>query len=313
MEKERAPDDLLSDLWLSELSRLLPELSERYPDLPTPAADEAQARARLFEAVARLIGTLTERAPIVLFLDDLQWADPDTLDLLRHAARRWSADGAPVLLVVGIRAEALDLDEALSEWISWLVRDRRARRLELETLSGGDVSRLLGASAEGHERPKRRSANGASGGDPDALARFGGWLFEETGGQPFFLTETLRALSDRGLVAVLPRTGGGWVLDVSAAVSHEDALRGMLPPGVYEVLRLRLSRLSRRASEALWAGAVLGQRFGFESLLRVAGLGEDEGLTLLDEAERARLVREADAEEDDPAAAGYYAFCHGKI
>ena len=302
LEGERAPDDLLSDLWLSELSRLLPELSERYPDLPAPAADEALAQAHLFEAVARLVGTLAERAPVVLFLDDLQWADWGTLDLLRHAARRWFEDSAPVLLIAGIRAEALDYDGTLSEWVSWLVRDRRARRLELEILDDGDVSRLLAASA-----------NGAPGGGSDALRRFGGWLFEETGGQPFFLTETLRALSDRGLVTVLPRSGGGWTLDVSAAVSQEDALRGVLPPGVHEVLRVRLSHLSPRAAQALSAAAVLGQRFSFETLIRVASLSEDEGLDLLDEAERARLVREADAEEDDPAAVGYYAFSHDKI
>jgi hypothetical protein len=51
VDRERAPDDLLEDVWLSELSRLLPELKERYPDLPPPASNEVSAKARLFEAV----------------------------------------------------------------------------------------------------------------------------------------------------------------------------------------------------------------------------------------------------------------------
>src|SRR3989449_1508191 len=54
LEEENAPEDLLDDLWLAELSRLLPELRVRYPDLPAPTRDELVARARLFEAVARL-------------------------------------------------------------------------------------------------------------------------------------------------------------------------------------------------------------------------------------------------------------------
>src|SRR5207253_7900030 len=54
LERANAPEDVLSDVWLAELSRLLPELRDRYPDLPLPAADEATAQPRLFEAVARL-------------------------------------------------------------------------------------------------------------------------------------------------------------------------------------------------------------------------------------------------------------------
>src|SRR5919112_1002476 len=76
VERERAPDDLLEDTWLSELSRLLPELKERYPDLPTPASSSGSgetAKGALFEAVARMVGALASRAPVVLFLDDLQW------------------------------------------------------------------------------------------------------------------------------------------------------------------------------------------------------------------------------------------------
>jgi DNA-binding SARP family transcriptional activator len=62
LEQENAPDDLLSDVWLAELSRLLPELHDRYPDLPAPSADATLARARLPEAVARLGQALAARS-----------------------------------------------------------------------------------------------------------------------------------------------------------------------------------------------------------------------------------------------------------
>src|SRR5215207_6957033 len=75
IERERAPDDLLEDVWLSELSRLLPELKERYPDLPPPTSsgEEEMAKGALFEAIARMVEALASGAPeVVLFLDDLQ-------------------------------------------------------------------------------------------------------------------------------------------------------------------------------------------------------------------------------------------------
>jgi predicted ATPase len=90
MERERAPDDLLEDAWLAELSRLLPELKERYPDLPPPTSGEGEpAKGALFEAVARTGMALAFRAPLVLFLDDLQWTDAATLEVLDYAGRRW--------------------------------------------------------------------------------------------------------------------------------------------------------------------------------------------------------------------------------
>src|SRR5919112_551445 len=76
VERERAPDDLLEDVWLSELSRLLPELKERYPDLPSqPSGEREMAKEALFEEITRLVEALASLPPVILFLDDLEWAD----------------------------------------------------------------------------------------------------------------------------------------------------------------------------------------------------------------------------------------------
>ncbi len=93
LEEENAPEDLLDDLWLAELARLLPELRGRYPDLPAPTEDALTARGQLFEAVARLLDALAQRAPLVLLLDDLQWADEASLDLLRYLGASWIRHG----------------------------------------------------------------------------------------------------------------------------------------------------------------------------------------------------------------------------
>jgi predicted ATPase len=95
LRRENAPEDLLGDVWLGELSGLLTELRERYPALRPPKA-YASSGTRLFEAVARLGAALAERSPLVFFLDDIQWCEPARLDLLSYAAESWGSARAPI-------------------------------------------------------------------------------------------------------------------------------------------------------------------------------------------------------------------------
>src|SRR5947199_2164883 len=123
LEEENAPEDLLDDVWLAELSRLLPELRGRYPDLPAPTEDELMAKMRLFEAVARLFDALARSAPLVLLLDDLQWVDGPSLELLRYLGRHWKGHDSQVLLLGTVRSEELELNPQLSAQLVDLGRD----------------------------------------------------------------------------------------------------------------------------------------------------------------------------------------------
>src|SRR5205085_2649486 len=124
IERENAPDDLLSDLWLAELARLLPELCDRYPDLPAPTGDKSVARNRLFEAVARLGQALAARVPLVLFIDDVQWADAASLDVVHYLARRFAESQTPALLLLTLRMGASAMRCALAEGRSGIDRAR---------------------------------------------------------------------------------------------------------------------------------------------------------------------------------------------
>ena len=86
--------------------------SPRYPDLPAPTGETSVARNRLFEAVARLLQALAKRAPLIVFIDDVQWADAASLDLLQFATRRWLQLQTRLLLVLTAR------DDGPSAWRS---------------------------------------------------------------------------------------------------------------------------------------------------------------------------------------------------
>ena len=300
LERERAPDDLLEDVWLSELGRILPELQERYPDLPPPTADEATAGSRLFEAVVRLFEALARRQQVTLFMDDLHWADAAALNRLRYVVRRLAEDGFPVLVVLAMREEEMDRVADLRGWLSSLERVMPVRRLELGSLNADDTLRvLLSLTGDGGER-----------GDPaGGLEQFGRRLHAVTGGQPFYLLETIRALLDRGTLTANPESGRGATAVAYAGAERE--LEDLLPPGVRGLVRERLSRLGSAASDLLAAGAVLGDGFEFEIVRRVAGRGEGEALSALDEALRGRVLRESRHWRGGEH--GGYSFVHDKI
>jgi DNA-binding SARP family transcriptional activator len=302
IERENAPDDLFSDLWLAELARLLPELRDRYPDLSISLEDEPVARNRLFEAVARLGQVLAARAPLVLFIDDVQWADAASLDILHYLARRFAESGSPALLLLTLRLEERDMGSAFAEWRTAMGRAVPLTHLPLGPLTPEDILRLLQVLGG---KDWRRATN---------LARFGQWLFAETEGQPFYLMETLKVLLERDVLASHPNADGGWTIDFTAALEHEMVLRGFFPPSVREVIVTRLDRLTPNAFALLVAGAVLGQDITFEHLCQVADLTEKDGLSALDEVLHSHLLYEPEREgEQERMADGHYVFAHEKI
>ncbi|MFN2122682.1 MAG: ATP-binding protein, partial [Candidatus Promineifilaceae bacterium] len=279
LDQVNAPEDLLEDVWLAELSQLMPELRARYPDLPMPLTGDANfVRSRLFEAIATLGNVLAVRHPAVLILDDMQWADADTLDLVHYLARRWAEMKAPILLLLAVRQEAYAADSALREWLTRLERDTSLSRILLDSLKGTAVEELIGHLVE-------------KDADKTATSAFAAWLWAETRGLPFFIEALLQMLIEQDILTAVGEQGPAY--NFASALEHvRSVTRVPLPPGVREVLRARLEGHSKQAGDLLLAAAVLGRTCTFERMCQIANLQETEALDPLEALLDGRLLTE---------------------
>ena len=260
----------------ASLVRLLPGLQRRLPELTAPAADPDTDRYLLYAAVSGLLTEMAEQAPVLLVLDDLQWADQPTLSLLRHLA---DGSGDPRLLVVGnYRQSDLSADHALTDVLAQLHRLPGVQRLALTGLDDGDIVAYMERAA-GHELDRTGVA----------LAHD---VRRETNGNPYFLGELLRHLLDTGSVY---EEDGHW------RVRGDLADQG-LPQSIREVVGQRVAGLPEGTSTVLAVAAVVGREFDFDLLAAVTGEDEDRLLDLLDGAAEAAVIREVEP--------GRYAFTH---
>jgi tetratricopeptide (TPR) repeat protein len=260
----------LRTAWLAEASRLLPELRDLYPSLPPPLpAEHDQARTRLFEALCQLtLGLTVGLEPVLLCLDDLHWANGTTLDWLAHLGRKLRGDR---LLVLG--AFRSDEAGALARLRYGLLRQGVLTELQLERLDERAIGELL--RHLGHAVPS-----------DDAFSRR---LYRATGGNPFFLLETLRALLESGMDRN-DLEAMGYPSATDSRFTSGQALP--LPRTIRAAVEARLERLSAQARQILEAGAVLGLSFPFDLVYPTAGRRELETIDGLDELVARQLLKE---------------------
>ena len=211
--------------------------------------------------MARLVDALAQRAPLVLLLDDLQWVDGASLDLLRYLGRHWKGHGSRVLLLGTVRSEELELNPQLSAQLSDLGRD-------LPLTPGAVADAEPGARPSSSFRPssgERTRSHGPARPSPATsgaiachrrrpLVALGDFLFAQTGGQPLYLLETLKLLRERQwLVPRLVRMEpGGWSRRWRwpRPSRRSESRRALLPPSVRAMILARLAKL--RLPHANW-------------------------------------------------------------
>jgi DNA-binding SARP family transcriptional activator len=289
LETENAPDDLLEDVWLAELSRLLPELQVRYPDLPTPTEDELIAKGRLFEAVAQLLNALAQRAPLVLLLDDLQWVDEASLDLLHYLGHSWKQQGSRVLLLGAVRSEEVELTPEFSAQLVNLGRDLPVTHVSLQPLNREETLQLIEALVVEQE-PWRVPPHTQEPQRP-VLSEF---LFTQTGGHPLYLLEMLKLLREREWLVPQLGANGTWQLtltrEMNTVIAQERLGSELFPPSVRALIQARIAKLSPLSRQLVMASAVLGTQSRAQDLWQVAPIDVQTGIEALEEALKSGLL-----------------------
>jgi class 3 adenylate cyclase/tetratricopeptide (TPR) repeat protein len=251
-----------------ELARLVPEVRDRLPELPEPLrSDPESERYRLFDAVAGWLADASAESPVLLVLDDLHWAAKPTLLLLRHVLR--SAEPLRLLVVITYRDTDIGRGDPLTEFLADLRREGVGERVPLLGLDRVGVGAFLEAAA-GHALPDVEG---------EELIRA---VWEETEGNPFFVAEVLRNLTESG---GLEERDGRWVL--TAPVEELG-----IPEGVRDVVGRRLSRLPEGVDRILAVAAVAGLEFEPAVVASAGGCDDDDLFAALEAAAAARLVVE---------------------
>lgn len=254
---------------LAELGRLVPILHSRVSSLARPSGSLAD-KYLLFGAVARLVASVAGDRIAIVVIDDLHWADQETLQLLQHVVSAWSQ--TPMLVLGSYRDTDVAADHPLAEAVAQLHREMGVETISLKGLSAAEVTSLL-EEVVGHSVDH----------DGTSLAHA---LWGETSGSPFFVVEVVRHLADAG--TLVQGADGRWVPTVDLADLE-------LPISVRAVIGQRVRRLGVHAQKVLNAAAVVGREFEGAIIAAVVGIDEEDVLEALEAATAARLIAEAGA------------------
>ena len=244
----------------AQLALLVPEIRERVPDLlPTPQASVTSDRYRLFEGICDVLDAIARSGEtgLLLVLDDLHWADPPSLQLLQHLARRLS--GTPIRILAAYRTVDVEPSTAFTDTLAALAREAASAVLGLAALSFDETAALVA------------SITGAIVADPVAAT-----IERATEGNPFFIREVVHQLQAEQR-------------DLSRADAATDAWA--VPERVRHVVAARLARLRPATTELLRQGAVLGDGFTFEVARVACGTDAETAITAVEDALAAGVLR----------------------
>ncbi len=258
-----------------ELKHLTPGLARYVGSEPESLpAGPVERRYRMFHAFKELLHVLAVSRPVLLVLEDMHWAEPGTVLLLRHLVRSMK-DCALFILVTMSDTESPDEHSTRELWAS-IRREPAATRLVLRGLDEEFVASLV------------NTFTGISA--SKTLVRA---MRESTGGNPLYVTEVLRHLVETDGVVRLD--------DLSATARIEDL---GVPESLREIIAIRVSKLGPECSRLLTLAAVVGHKFGLTVFETLVNLSEDQLFYCIDSAVKARIIHEV------PGQPGRFSFTH---
>ncbi|HPU89523.1 MAG TPA: AAA family ATPase [Spirochaetota bacterium] len=261
------------------ITDIVPELAlvaGNQPDVPELGPQESQNRFNY--AFRNFVAAITAAGPIVLFLDDLQWADMASLNALRTVAA--DPDIGNILIICAYRDTEVGAAHPAMLSLDDMRKSMTITELSLPPLETDRVNDIISLLLK------------TCSGETASLAEL---VFAKTGGNPFFVYQFLGLLRDRDLL----KTGSrGWTWDM-------DAIRSLpVTENVVDLMAGKISMLPEETRKALSAAACIGTVFGLDLLAKVIDVSIDDALRLIAPAIIEGFLV---AEEDE------YRFTHDKI
>jgi AAA ATPase domain len=259
----------------AELGGLFPQL-EGDPQIQARSAG-GDGTLRLFESVVMLLSALGEGGPVLFIIEDLQWSDPATRDLVDYLGRR--APSLPLLVLATYRSDELHRRHPLRSTVHGWRRGGLAEFVELAPLKRDDVGAMSQAIL-----------------DDEVSEEFRDYIHERTEGSPLALEEMLREAIDRGDIF---RSARGW--------DRKPLTQLRIPRAVAEVVLLRLDRLDEHKTSVLSAASVLGRSFSYGALAAITALVDSTVRSALEDLVRDQML------EPDAETRGSFRFRHALI
>ena len=245
-------------VYLIDLARLVPEI---LPETDYPLGDGKFIEGRLLEAISLYFKSLAKQdQSFTLVLDDFQWVDSATLAVLQYLSNQ---KGIRILAAFRSHEVTKNLEKHLMVWRTTKI----CNEINLETLSGEYTHLLLSSLLSENDIPEN----------------FVQWFYKYTGGNPFFVLQTLRSLFELGLIDPKQKN---WYK--SSALRNRLELN--LSSEASNVIAQRVSRLSEATQRVLSIASVIREDFTPTLLSKVGGLSEWAVVESLSEAQEVGLI-----------------------
>ena len=261
---------------MAELSLLFPTFRVEGADL-SRAGDAADLKARLLDTFAQLLARMAQRQPLLLVLENLQWADPSSIDLFHFVAR--SVHAHPLVVLATHNDAQREANRGLRAAERSLASLGVLERHALAALTPDETEELVLATF-GESR--------------EAIGDFADRVHARARGNPFFVEETLKALVSSGRIRKEGERWVGWTTEQLA-----------MPDSIRDALSLRYEALSEGAQRLVQVAAAVGTHVPHTLLARLGGLNAADLLARIDE-----LLRDHLFEETEGAAGPAYLFAH---
>ncbi len=246
-----------------------------------------QGRDRIFETITQQISDIAKVKPVILFIDDLHWADKGALYLLHYLAR--AMQNRPVAIIGTYRPEEVENPvelHPLRELLNRLVPEKLVKLISMKRLDYNETHDMIRSLLHNTKFP----------------VELGELIFKETEGNPFFIEELLRSLEEE-IVITYEEDQTSWSLTRKIPeISLPDTIKG--------VIEARINRLVKSMRLVLERASVLGVEFEYDILSAVSAPDESLLVTNLDDLIRLKFLSELPTK---PGKTIQYRFVHNKI